>query len=153
MPEHTPRIVTLSPQPVALLRETVPLNALTDFFDRAFHTVAEAVQAQGASFSGPPVGVYYAMPSDTVDVGAGFPTDRPIEAGDAVTPDTLPGGLAAQVVHEGSYDTMEQTYARLMAWLGEEGLTPGPLMWESYLTEPDDEHPESTQTLIVWPLV
>lgn len=52
----------------------------------------------------------------------------------------------------GTYDAMQDTYGRLLAWLAEQGLTPGPVMWESYLTEPDPAHPEATKTLIVWPL-
>ena len=40
-----------------------------------------------------------------------------------------------------------------MPWLGEQGLVPAEVMWESYLTEPTPEAPESMQTLITWPLV
>lgn len=147
-----PEVATLEPQTVALLRETVRMDALTDYFDRAFHAVMRVAGAQGVAVVGPPVGVYFGMPAETVDVGAGFPTDRPVEAADGVTPDTLPGGRAAQVLHVGTYDAMEATYGRLMAWVGDQGLTPGPLMWETYLTEPDTAAPEATQTLIVWPL-
>lgn len=152
MSDHTPTIVTLEPQHVAMLRETVRMDALTAFFDRAFHAVAALVEAQGVAFAGPPVGVYFGMPTETVDLGVGFPVDRPISPDAGVTAATLPAGPAAQVVHEGTYDSMAGTYERLMAWLAEQGREPGPLMWESYLTEPDDDHPESTQTLIVWPL-
>lgn len=152
MSDHTPTIVTLEPQHVALLRETVRMDALPAFFDRGFHAVAGVARGQGVSIADAPVGVYFGMPSETVDVGVGFPTDRAITPDAGVTPDTLPGGPAAQVVHEGSYDSMAGTYERLMAWLAEQGRTPGPLMWESYLTEPDPDHPEAIRTLIVWPL-
>lgn len=154
MSEHLPpEIVTLSPQPVAVLRETVRMDVLSDFFDRAFHAAARTASAQGVIIVGPPVGIYFGMPSETVDVGAGFPTDRPVSPDAGVSAETLPGGRAAQIVHQGSYDSMRQTYDRLLAWLSQQGLTPGPVMWESYLTEPNPAHPEETQTLIVWPLV
>jgi len=65
---------------------------------------------------------------------------------------TLPGGRAAQILHVGTYDAMEQTYGRLMSWMGEQGLRPGGVMWEVYLSEPTPDAPESWQTLIVWPL-
>jgi effector-binding domain-containing protein len=64
----------------------------------------------------------------------------------------LPAGRAAQVMHTGSYDSMEQTYGRLMAWVQQQGLALGPVMWETYLTEPNEEDPSSMQTLITWPL-
>lgn len=147
-----PEIITLEPQPVALLRETVRMDALPDYFGRAFTSAARVAGMQGVPLAGPPVGVYYGMPSETADVGAGFPTAVAISPDAGVSAETLPGGRAAQVLHVGSYDSMQQTYGRLMAWLAEQGLTPGQVMWEVYLTEPDPAHPEATQTLIVWPL-
>lgn len=148
-----PTITTLDPVDVAVLREVVPMNALPPFFDRAYHAVMRAVQEQGAVVTGPPVGVYYSMPTDTVDVAAGFPTAAPVTPTDAVAAERLPGGRAVQILHTGSYDSMEQTYNRLMAWVQQQGLALGPVMWETYLTEPDEEDPSSTQTLITWPLV
>lgn len=152
-PSTEPEIVTLTPMPVALLRETVPMNALPEFFGRAYQAVAEALGKQGIAIAGPPVGVYYGMPTDTVDVAAGFPCDRPAVSADGVTAETLPGGSAAQIMHVGSYDSMHRTYERLMAWLGEQGLTGGTVMWETYLTEPTPEgNQDAMLTQITWPL-
>lgn len=149
---HDPEIVTLEPVTVALLRETVRMDDLTDYYDRAFHAVADAAEAQGVALAGPPVGVYFGMPTETVDVGAGFPTDVPVTPDAGVTPETLPGGPAVRVLHVGTYDAMAATYERLLGWLAVQGLKPGPLMWEVYLTEPDPDAPEASQTLIVWPM-
>lgn len=151
-PSSTPEIVTLAPAPAALLRETVPMSALTEFFDRAFQASATALEQQGIPITGSPLGIYYSMPTDTVDVGAGFPSASLPADADGVTGEMLPGGRAAQVLHLGSYDTLSKTYDRLMPWLAEQGLTPGPVMWESYLNEPTPENPDATRTLIVWPL-
>jgi effector-binding domain-containing protein len=156
MPEFStdPQIVTLDPAVVAVVRETVPISELSDFFGRGFHAVMDAAQTQRIALVGPPVGVYFGAPSETVDVAAGFPTAQPVadDDGAGITSVSLPGGRAVQILHMGSYDSMEQTYARLMAWVGEQGLAPAELMWESYLTEPNPEAPESMQTLITWPL-
>jgi effector-binding domain-containing protein len=149
---HTPEVVELEPSAAALLREVVRMDGLPDFFGRAFHAVASAAAAQGVTLVGPPLGIYFGMPAETIDVGGGFPTDRPIDADDGVIAFTLPGGRAAQVLHVGPYDQMEATYNALMAWSAEQGLNLGPLMWECYLTEPDPAAQEATQTLIVWPL-
>jgi effector-binding domain-containing protein len=147
-----PTITTLEPVDIAVLREVVPMNALPPFFERAYHQVMRVVQEQAAVVTGPPVGVYYGMPTDTVDVAAGFPTAGPVAATDAVSAERLPGGRAAQLVHTGSYDSMEQTYGRLMTWVQQRGLALGPVMWETYLTEPNEEDPSSMRTLITWPL-
>lgn len=149
---HAPEIVTLQPSPAALMRETVRLDALAPFFERAFTTVAGTVGRQGGTLTGAPIAVYYGMPSETVDVGAGFPTAGPITPDAGVVAETLPGGRAVQLLHEGPYEQLESTYGRLMGWLAGEQLTPGPVMWECYLNEPDPAAPEATRTLIVWPL-
>lgn len=147
-----PQLVTLEPATVAALRETVPMAELPSFFDRAFHATMAAAQGQGVAVVGPPVGVYFGTPSETVDVAGGFPTAAPVAAADGVSAITLPGGRAAQILHVGTYDAMEQTYGRLTAWMGEQGIKTSDVMWEVYLTEPTPEAPESWQTLIVWPL-
>lgn len=154
MPDQStePELVTLEPMTVAVIREIVPMNALPDFFGRAFHAAAAASAEQGVAIAGPPLGAYYSMPTDTVDVAAGFPTDGAVGAAGDVISVTLPGGRAAQILHVGSYDSLIDTYGRLMAWLEENGLTGGPLMWESYLNEPDPADVESTLTRITWPL-
>ncbi|MHB1009473.1 MAG: GyrI-like domain-containing protein [Propionibacteriaceae bacterium] len=149
---HEPEIVNLEPRTVAVLRERVPMNSLVDYFGRAFTTVSQVASEQGAVIVGPPVGLYFGVPTDTVDVAAGFPTDRPVTPAEGVTSETLPGGRTAQVLHVGTYDSMKATYGRLSSWLAAEGLTPGPVMWETYLTEPDPAAPETAQTLIDWPL-
>lgn len=147
-----PEIVTLEQRIAAVVRESVRMEAMPDFFGRAFQASAEVAGRQGVHLAGPPIGVYFGMPTDTVDVAAGFPTDRAVAADAGVEPLALPGGRAATVVHVGPYDTMEATYGRLIAWLGAQGLTPGEVMWEEYLTEPDPAHPEAIETRIVWPL-
>lgn len=150
---HDPEIVTLEPATVAVLRETIPMTAMSDFFGRAFSGAAEALGRQGIAPAGPPLGIYYGMPTDTVDVAAGFPFVGTFADDGAVTAVTLPAGRAVQLMHQGSYDTLTDSYGRLMAWLAEQALTPGPVMWESYLTEPTPDGDQSEMlTLIVWPL-
>lgn len=148
-----PRLATLEPATLAVVRETVPMNALGEFFGRAFSATMAAAQAQGVAVVGPPLGIYFGMPSDVVEVAAGFPTARPVQPGGGVTVETLPGGRAVQVLHRGPYDTMRQTYDRLMAWMGQQGLRPADVMWESYLNEPSPDAPQDTETLITWPVV
>lgn len=150
---ETPELVTLEPTTVAVLRETVPMSELTSFFDRAFHAVMEVAQAQEIAVTGPPFALYYGMPSDTVDLAAGFPTAAPVTSADGVAASELPGGRAARLLHVGSYDSLEGAYGRVMAWMGEKAYRPAGVMWESYLNEPTpDGDPDANQTLITWPI-
>lgn len=151
--QPVPELLELKPHSVAVIRETVPVDALPVFFDRVFPAVLDAVGVQGARITGPPVGVYYGTPSDTIDVAGGFPVDREVAASSGVTTETLPGGRAVQMLHVGGYDSMAVAYERLIGWMAAQNLTPSDLMWEVYLTEPDASAPESIRTLIVWPVV
>lgn len=62
-------------------------------------------------------GVCFGMPKDTVEVAAGFSTDRPVKAENGGAAEALPGGRVAQVLHVGSFDSIQEAYGRLMTWL------------------------------------
>lgn len=146
-----PQLLTLEPSTVAVLREVVPMSELTPFFDRAFHAVPAVLGRLQIAMTGPPLAVYFGTPTGTVDVAAGFPSAAAVSPDGGVTPYTLPGGRAARVLHHGSYDTLGETYRALTQWMTAQGLTPGSIMWESYLTEPSAD-PSTWVTEITWPV-
>ena len=153
MSDTEPRVVALEPVTAAVVRETVPMGELTAYFDRAFAAVMEVTTAQGVAVTGPPFAAYHGMPGQSVDISGGFPTASEVTATEGVSAMTLPGGRAVQLVHEGSYDSLEESYERIMTWMEHRGLSRAPLMWETYLTEPTpDGDPSENRTLITWPI-
>lgn len=157
--EKTPEIKStqLKEQPTAVLRETVPMAELRDFFGRAFGAVMGAVQQQHVQLAGPPFALYRGMPTDVVDVEAGFPLAAAFaRAGGSdtgVTAGTLPAGPAFEALHIGPYESLQQTYGAILARMQAEGVTPGGAMWEYYLSDPGTEPDQSKwQTLVVWPV-
>ena len=149
-----PRMIKTSEQPTAVLRERVPMANLTEFFGRAFGAVRAAAQAQHASPTGPPFALYHGMPTDTVDVEAGFPVTPGFSAAGDVISGLLPGADAFEAVHKGPYDTLERTYALILERMSAEGMTPSDTMWEFYLSDPEREpDPGKWQTRVVWPVV
>lgn len=147
-----PRKVHLAEQPVAVVRERVPMAGLTDFFGRAFGTVMAAVQMQGVSPAGPPFALYRGTPAETVDVEAGFPVAGRFTATGGVEAGTLPETDAFEAVHAGPYDTLQQTYGVIQQQIEAEGLTPANMMWEYYLTDPENQpDPQQWQTRVIWP--
>ena len=155
-PESTPEIKSTDrqEQPTAVLRETVPMSALREFFGRAYSSVMAAVQQQDVQLAGPPFALYRGMPTDVVDVEAGFPLAAPFPGGDGgVVAGVLPAGRALEAMHVGPYETLPETYGKVMARMQAEGLTPGDTMWEYYLSDPGTEpDPSAWKTLIVWPV-
>lgn len=145
------RVVEHAEQPTVVLRERVPMTELTSFFERAFHSTMAAIQREGKQPAGPPFGMYHGMPTDHVDIEAGFPVDVPGTAAGGVVPSTLPAGRVVRTMHVGPYDTMRVTYDEVRAFMAEQGLTPGEEMWECYLSDPEREPDPSTwRTEICW---
>ncbi|WP_455834277.1 GyrI-like domain-containing protein [Pseudarthrobacter siccitolerans] len=148
-----PRKVHLTRQPVAVVRERVRMDSLTDFFGRAFGKVTAAAQLQGAGLAGPPFALYRGTPTDTVDVEAGFPISGDFAESEGVVSGTLPETDAFEAIHFGPYDTLQATHGEIQRQMAAEGLTPADTMWEFYLSDPETEpDPAKWQTRVVWPV-
>jgi effector-binding domain-containing protein len=145
------RIIECRDQQTAAVRERVPMTELTEFFSRAFGETMAVLQSQGIRPVDAPFGKYYGRPTETVDVEAGFPVAKAITASGRVLPGVLPGGRAVEAIHVGPYDTMERTYSEIEEYFAKEHLEGGPVMWESYLSDPEAE-PDAAKwrTKICW---
>lgn len=143
----------LTEQPTAVVRATVRMDELRPFFDGVFSKVVEAVQGAGARVTGPPFAMYHGMPSETIDVEAGFPIAGSFVDAEGVTASVLPGGPAVQATHVGPYEGLADTYREMGEWMQRQGLTPGESMWEVYMTDPSAEPDPSTwRTEVYWPV-
>ena len=148
-----PKIIELEPCEAITVRGDVVLADLPKFFERAFHEAAEAATASGVEIVGPPFCFYPEMPTETVAVEAGFPVSSRAEPRGNAHPFVLPGGRAVQAMHIGTYESMEQTYAKLQSWMSERNIQPAGGMWECYLSDPAIEvDPARWRTMIVCPI-
>ena len=149
-----PEIVELAEMPTAVIRGVVPAAELPSFYDRSFPALFRAAQAQGVSPVSAAFGLYRGQPTDTVDLEVGFVTDRTIRPDGDVVPSTLPAGGVARRVHAGGFDGLGASWEGLRSWMAEQGLSPGPVFWEVYLTEPSpDMDPADLRTELNWPIV
>jgi effector-binding domain-containing protein len=141
------------PQPAAAVRAEVPMAELPTVFDRGFGEVMRVVAAQGIAIVGAPFGFYPRMPTDTVEVVAGFPVSAVVTPDGDVTPFELPGGRVVEGVHVGPYDSLPASYDELTAWAAAQGVQLASYMWESYLSDPRSQpDPATWQTKLSWPL-
>lgn len=148
-----PHRVHITEQPVAVVRERVPMDSLTGFFDRAFGAVMAAVQTQGARPAGPPFALYHGMPGASVDVEAGFPIQGNFHGTGEVASGVLPDTDAFEAIHTGPYDQLGTTYDAIREHMQAEGATPGNDMWEYYLSDPlKQPDPATWQTRVIWPV-
>nr|WP_239069301.1 GyrI-like domain-containing protein [Cellulomonas phragmiteti] len=140
---------------VAAVRAPVPMSGLRDFYDTAYTRVAEAAAREGWAIAGPAFGWYRGMPTDTVDVTAGFPVDgvAPGTSSGGVDVLDLPGGDALVLTHTGSYDALPEAWARLEQDSAARGVQARGDFWEEYVTEPSPGgDPEANVTRLVLPL-
>ena len=146
-----PELVTVEPATTAVVRGTVSLTAIRDFFDRSFTELGEAMGAQGVEATGPAFGLYRGMPDETLNLEVGFPTDRAVEPHGSAEAGELPGGRVARVVHAGSFEGLAEAWQRLGGWIAGQGLTPSETYWEFYVTEPSpDMDPAELRTELNW---
>lgn len=137
----------LPEQATAVVSGHVEHDGIAGFLGQAFASVLDAVNDQSVPIVGPPF-ARYVESSDGWDIEAGFPVNSPISAHGDVTPSSLPAGLAAQLVHVGTYDTVAEGWNALSSWLGDQGYVGTECPWECYLDAPDVPEP---RTLIVMP--
>lgn len=146
------KIVELQEQPTVVVREQVAMNALPEFFGRAFAAVSAAIEAQGIQPAGPPFALYRGMPTEIVDVEGGFPVATTVAAVNGVRAGILPACRAVQAMHVGSYDTLGTTYEAVKQRMQEEDLEASDDMWEYYLSDQSTD-PATWRTLVVWPVL
>ena len=140
---------------IAAVRATVPMSGLTAFYDAAYTRVAQAAEREGWTIAGPAVGWYHGMPTDTVDLAAGFAVEGAGTgaASDGVEVVELPGGDAIVVTYTGPYDGLPDAWAGVeqeRAALGVDGRGD---FWEEYVTDPSPGgDPNANVTRLVLPL-
>lgn len=151
--EATPEIVEVPETTTAVVRGTVAMSDLADFFDSSFGVLREVLTKQGVTPTGAAFALYHGMPDESVTLETGYPTDGVIEPDGSAEAGSLSGGRVARLVHAGSFDGLADAWQRLGTWIGEQGLTPSEDFWEVYLTEPSPEmNPADLRTELNWPV-
>ena len=135
-------LVSLQPQPVAVVHAHVASSEIADFLGSAFAEILTVLDEQDLTPAGPPFGRWQPL-GDGFDAEAGFPSTGPIAPAGRVQPQMLPAGLAATAVHHGDYSGVGPTYGGLYAWIAGHGYVPTAQPWESYLDEPDVSEPRT----------
>jgi effector-binding domain-containing protein len=151
---HEVEIRELVPEKLASVRGWYPGAELAQVMGTELGRIAGVMSAQGMYPVGPPVAVYHAWTEERVDLELGFPVAGDFQEAQGVTPSELPGGRVAFTLYVGPYDQIESAYNAMQEYAGASGITLAPMMWERYLSDPNQEPDLSKHlTQIVWPLV
>jgi effector-binding domain-containing protein len=137
----------------AVVHGSMPQAEMSGFFDRAYPEIGAAVAAAGLALGDRVFARYFAFSPERVEFEAGITIadepggpQRAFDGSGSVQPGELPAGPVAVAMHVGPYEALPATYARLMAWIGEQGREPAGAIWEVYLTNPELE-PDPTRWL------
>ncbi len=145
------------PRPAFAIRLHTTVEEIPATMAVALPEAWEAAEALGLDPDGPPYARYLSDLGETTrdldyEAGIQLPEPAPAAHGRAV-PVELPGGPVAVAWHIGPYDTLGQTYAALMLWIGNQGRTVAGPMWEVYWTDPESEpDPARWRTEVIVPV-
>jgi effector-binding domain-containing protein len=141
-PDDAVELVSLRPQPTAVVRAHVPMDGIPEFLGSAFAEVLQVLDEQDLAPAGPPFGRWEPR-ANGFDAEAGFPSTGGVSPAGRVRPQMLPEGLAASAVHHGDYAAVGETYGLLERWLAENGYVVTGQPWECYLDDPDTPEPRT----------
>jgi effector-binding domain-containing protein len=142
----------LREEPTAVVRATLAVSELPEFFSHAFAEVAGHIQSHGTYPAGMPFARFDRLEDGRFEVEAGFPVAGPIPGGGRVMPSHIPAGPAISLCHVGPYDSMEPAYQAVADWLAENDAVAAGPPWEVYTSDPSED-PADYRTQIVQPYV
>jgi effector-binding domain-containing protein len=149
----TPQITQIAAQPTAIIRLTIPREEIQHVMGPGIGEVMAAVAAQGLAPAGPWFTHHLRMDPDTFDFEVGVPVTAPVVAAGRVKPGQWPTMRVARTVYHGTYEGLGSAWGEFMDWIVANGHTPGPDLWECYVTGPESSpDPSNWRTELNRPL-
>jgi effector-binding domain-containing protein len=139
-----PRIVRTGPQLTAIIRLTIPREAIRDLMGAAIAEVMSAVAAQGMVPAGPVFSHHLRMDPDTFDFEIGVPVTAGVSPAGRVKASQLPAATVARTVYHGPYEGLGPAWAEFGAWIAAQGHSPAPDLWECYVAGPESSPDPAT---------
>jgi effector-binding domain-containing protein len=150
----TPQIVEAGAQLAAIIRITVPRDAIQQVMGPGYAELMGALASQGVTPAGPWFDHHLAMRPDVFDFELGVPISAPITPVGRVVIGQLPAARVARTVYHGPYEGLGDAWAEFDAWINEEGHTPGPDLWECFVVGPESSpNPADWRTELNRPLL
>jgi AraC family transcriptional regulator len=141
------------PRPALVIRRKTAAADIAKTLGEILPRVFEYAQRKGIPFAGPPFTRYLPGGRILLTIEAGLPIAAAAQGEGDIVVIELPGGPAANAIHHGAYDTLEQTHLAIERWIDDQKLEVSGAPWESYLTDPGETpNPSDWQTQVVYPL-
>ena len=151
-------IVTVESQPILYVHRSSATDpqSIGACMGEAFGTLMGFLGEHGIEVAGAPMSIYHGFS----DSKATFDVALPVTAADArraaghadIKGGATQAGRALKAVHVGPYDTLADTYNRIMPHMEKEGLKSAGPCWEIYVNDPDTTPAEELVTEIYFPI-
>lgn len=152
-------VVQTESQPILYVSETATVTdpGTAAKIGAAYGQVTAVMQANGLKEAAPPLAITRKFDEATKvwDFDAAIVVDKADftpPADSAVKAGKTYGGWVVRATHVGSYESMEPSYAKLIAFKTVAGLADNGNSWEQYLNDPGNTPQEQLQTHINWPV-
>ncbi|MEQ8323560.1 MAG: SRPBCC family protein [Vicingaceae bacterium] len=139
------------------VKDSVSLAEIGPAMDKAYDEITTVMFDNDLEVRGYPIAIYYAW--NETEGYCVFEAGLPVLAGtevklnDRVQMKIVPAGIAAKVVHQGTYDKLNEAHFAVDQWIAENGKEMRGAPWEVYISDHNNE-PDSTKwhTEIFYPI-
>ena len=150
MTEFTIRPTTK--QHTASIKMTRPVSQIGPAMGEAFPKIYHAVVSAGMEPAGMPLARYFDFGEEETTFECAIPVPSPFTPSGEVEASSVGGDEAVFGIHVGSYESIGQTWAEMMAWVTEQGRAPAGPTWEVYIDDPQEVAPDQLKTELYIPL-
>jgi effector-binding domain-containing protein len=139
-----PQITQTTTQLTAIIHLTIPREEIRNVMGPGLRELMAALTAQGIAPAGPWFNHHLRMRPDIFDFEISVPVTAPVVAVGRVKPGKLPATKVARTVFHGDYEGLPAAWPEFDAWIVANGHTPGPDLWECYVSGPESSPDPST---------
>ncbi|MDB5578202.1 MAG: transcriptional regulator, effector-binding domain/component [Bradyrhizobium sp.] len=150
----TPHITRTAAQLAAVIRITIPREEIRHVMGPGIGEILAAIAAQGIAPAGPVFSHHLTIDPATFDFELGVPVTTAVTPAGRVKPGRLPAVTVARTVYHGPYEDLGAAWAEFVKWIADNGHTPAPDVWESYVAGPESSpDPAAWRTELNRPLI
>ena len=159
------KVVTKESMPAVWVKRTTAVGGMNKTFGDAFAAVTAFLTKKGVACEFAPFGLYRECDWEAMNtanplvklftglfkkwkIEIGYPVAKPLTGEGEVIAGVLPAGKYLEVLHQGPYSKVGETYKAVYAFAKEKNITLKDFAIESYLNCPKTVKPEELQTRI-----
>jgi effector-binding domain-containing protein len=133
----TPHIIQTEEQHTVFIPLKIPRAEIRTVMGPGLADLRHEVAAQGIAITGPWFTHHLRMSPAFFDFELSVPVASPVTPAGRMKPGVRPAMKMAHTVYEGPYEGLGGAWKEFDRWIGAEGITTGPDLWECYARGPE----------------